>query len=344
MVRLKYQGKIGSSKAFKLERTMTTMRSMNLIFAALVLTASSVWAQDWPTKQITLVVPYPPGGNVDVAARIVAGELAKLVKQPVLVENKAGAGGMIAGEYVAKAAADGHTVFFAANGPVLFSPVIFGRAPYHWAKDFAAVSSVSMTPLVLQVHPATPYKSLRELIDAARAKPGEITMASPGAGTTNHLLSELIQSRTGAKWTTVHYKGNAPAITDLLGGQVQFNFDQLSVAHQYIKQGKLRALAVTSTSRVPALPDVPTMDEAGYKGMGGMTFTGMFVPAATPKAIVTRLGELTAQIIQDKSVIDRFESGGSQARAMTPTEFSDYLQREEALWLPVIKSANIKAE
>lgn len=319
------------------------MKTLLTLMAAALL-ALGAQAQDWPTKTVTLVVPYPPGGNVDVAARIVAGELQKQLKHSVVVENKAGAGGMIAGEAVAKSAPDGHTVFFGANGPILFSPAIFGRSPYTWQKDFAPVTTVSMTPLVLQVHPSTPYKTARELIEAAKARPGEITMASPGAGTTNHLISELVQNRTGARWTTVHYRGNAPATTDLLGGQVQFNFDQLTVAQQHIKQGRLRGLAVTSATRLPALPDLPTMEEAGYKGMGGTTFTGMLVPIATPAAIVNQLSGLVNKILLDKSVMDRFEAAGSQAQGMTPGDFSDYLKKEEALWLPIIKSAQIKAD
>jgi tripartite-type tricarboxylate transporter receptor subunit TctC len=194
------------------------------------------------------------------------------------------------------------------------------------------------------VHPSTPYRSMRELVEAAKAQPGAINMASPGAGTTNHLLSELLQTRTGAKWTTIHYKGNAPATTDLLGGQVQFNFDQLTVAQQHIRQGKLRGLAVTSSKRIPALPDVPTMDEAGYPGMGGTTFTGMFVPAATPKAVVDRLAQATAQVLGERAVVERFEAAGTQAQAMTPAEFTEYLRKEEALWLPIIRAANIKAD
>ena len=332
-----------------MKHTMSVAAMAGLALTAALLAAlpahmAQAQAQDWPARPVTLVVPYPPGGNVDVAARIVAIEMQKLLRQTVIVDNKAGAGGMIAGEYVAKSAPDGYTVFFAANGPVLFSPAIFGRAPYYWQKDFTPVSSVSFTPLVLQVHPSTPFKTVKDLIEAARARPGEITMASPGAGTTNHLMSELLQTRTGAKWTTVHYKGNTPATTDLLGGQVQFNFDQITVAQQSIKQGRLRGLAVTSPQRLPSLPDIPTLEEAGYKGMNGMTFTGLFVPVATPRAVVARLNEVVNKVLLEKGVIERMEAAGTQAGGMSQSDFVDYLKKEEALWLPVIKAASIKAD
>src|SRR5690606_4080791 len=192
-----------------------------------------------------------------------------------IVENKPGAGGLIAGETVARAKPDGYTLFMAANGPLLFSPIIFNRPAYQWDKDFDPISSVSMTPMVLQVKPSLPVNSFQELVDYAKQHPKELNMASPGAGTSNHLISERLQEMTDAAWTTIHYKGNAPATTDLLGGQVDFNFDQVSVALPYLKQAKLRALAVTSEQRVPSLPDVPTLEEAGLEGMTAYTFTGL---------------------------------------------------------------------
>jgi len=315
-------------------------------FLALLLFCSAgfVHAQGWPDKPVRLVVPYPPGGNVDSAARIISGKLQEALGQPFVVENKAGAGGMIGGEFVAKSAPDGYTLFVAANGPLLFSPVIFNRAAYNWQKDFATIGSISFTPMVLQVHPSTPFTSLAAFFDAAKKEPGKLTMASPGAGTTNHLASELLQMTTGAKWTTVHYKGNAPATTDLLGGQVQFNFDQVSVALPFIKDRKTRALAVTSLTRVPSLPDVPTFSESGFKGFEATTFTGLFAPAGTPREVVTKLSAALAKVLQDRDVVDRFAQLGAEARTMQPEVFFEYLKAEDAKWTPVIRQANIKAD
>lgn len=318
------------------------LAAVALLSACLPLLAA---AQDWPTKPVRLVVPYPPGGNVDVAARTVAEELQKGLGQPVIIENRAGAGGMLAAEHVARSAPDGHTLFVAANGPLLFSPTIFGRpAAYHWQKDFLPISTLTLTPLVLQVHPSVPAQNVGELLELLRRKPDALTMASPGAGTTNHLLSERMQAISGVKWTTVHYKGNAPALNDLLGGQVQFAFDQVSVAQRFVKEGKLRALAAVSDKRLPWLPDVPTLAEQGVKGVDGQTFTGVLAPAGTPAAVVNRLSELIRKVLQDPAIAQKFHAGGSEARGMTPQDFAAYLQREEATWLPIIKAANIRAE
>lgn len=301
-------------------------------------------AQSWPSKPIRVVVPYPPGGNVDTAARIVANELSKSLGQPVVVENKAGAGGMIAGDFVAKAEPDGYTLFMAANGPLLYSPTIFNKPLYHWNKNFIPVSMVSLTPLLVQVHPSVPVKSVPELLALAKAKPDSVTMASPGAGTTNHLLSEMLQKTSGATWVTVHYKGNAPATQDLLGGQVQFNFDQVSVAQAYVKDGRTRAIGVVAPKRVPWLPDVPTLAEQGIKGVEGQTFTGLLAPFGTPPFVIEKLSAAMNSVLSKQEVIKRFYEVGAEANWMTPQDFSNYLAKEEATWIPIIKSANIKAE
>lgn len=320
------------------------MKLIHAFVASLALLAAApALAQKWPDKPVHLIVPYPPGGNVDVAARIVAPGLQEAFGQVFLVENKAGAGGMIAGEYVAKSVPDGYTLFFTANGPLLFSPVIFGRAAYQWDKDFLPISSVSFTPLVLQVSPSVPAKTLAELIALAKKDPGKLLMASPGAGTTNHLVSELLQGITGASWTTVHYKGNSPATTDLLGGQVQFNFDQVSVSLPFIKQGKVRALAITTAKRFPSLPEVPTFAEAGVKGMEAATFTGVVAPKGTPQDIINRVSAALARILQDPAVVAKFAALGAEARATTPAEFTAYLKAEDSKWIPVIKRAHITA-
>ncbi|WP_304307942.1 tripartite tricarboxylate transporter substrate binding protein [Pseudacidovorax intermedius] len=306
--------------------------------------AQAQGAGNWPDKPVRLVLPYPPGGNVDGAARIISDQLQAQFKQPFLVDNKPGAGGLIAGEYVAKAAPDGYTFFMTANGPLLFSPTIFKRDAYEWRRDFVPVSSVSFTPLVLQVSPSTPYKTIGELIDAGKKPGNKLTMASPGAGTQNHLVSEYLQRESGAHWVTVHYKGNAPATTDLLGGQVDFNFDQVSVAQPFIQQGRTRPLAVTSPQRLPQLPDVPTLQESGFKDFSTETFTGLMAPKGTPDAIVQKLSQALQKILADKAVQERFNVLGSQARAMTPAEFTQFLDKEDKRWIPIIKQANITAQ
>ncbi|MEN3291037.1 MAG: hypothetical protein V7642_290 [Burkholderiales bacterium] len=319
-------------------------RSLKLLLALLAFAAgTAAHAQKWPDKPVTIVVPYPPGGNVDTAARIVAQGLQQTIGGTFIVENKAGAGGMIGVGSVAKAAPDGYTLLVSSNGPLLYSPVIFGRATYKWDKDFLPISSISFTPMLLQVHPSIPAKTVNEFLAMAKKAPGELLFASPGAGTSNHLVAELMHSLTGAEWTTVHYKGNAPAITDLLAGHVNFSFDQVSVALPHIKQGKLRPIAVTSDKRVESLPDVPTFEEAGLKGMEASTFTGMLAPAGTPKAIVGQLNRALAKILQDKQVIHKFDGLGADARASTPEAFTKFLKQEDAKWTPIIKRANITA-
>lgn len=313
-----------------------------LLLASLILAAQG-YANAWPDKPVKIIVPYPPGGNVDNAARMIAPDLQAMFGQPFVVENKPGAGGLIAGEFVAKSAPDGYTLFMAANGPLLFSPIIFNRPAFIWHKDFVPISSVSFTPLVLQVKTSLPVKNMQELLSFAKANPGKLNMASPGAGTSNHLLSELIQEKTGARWTTVHYKGNAAATADLLGGQVDFNFDQLSVALPFIQQGKVRGIAVSTDKRLVALPDVPTFAEVGLKDFEAATFTGLLAPVGTPENIVLRLSDAIQKIVKNPAIVKRFEQMGAEARAMTPKEFSAYLTVEDNKWVPIIKRANIKA-
>jgi len=311
------------------------------VFAALAVQPASA---RWPEKPVRLVVPYPPGGNVDVAARVVAGRLQEMLGQPFIIENRAGAGGMIAGEYVAKAAPDGYTLLVSSNGPVLFSPLIFRRTSYQWRKDFVTIGSISFTPMAVVVHPALPAKNLNEFFALARRDPAKITMGSSSAGSINHLASELLQSAANTKWTTVHYKGNAPAMTDLVGGQVQFSIEQVSSAMPFITDGRLRPLAVTSLKRVSSLPDVPTLDELGFKGFEAVTFTGLFAPAGIPGDIVQQLNAALTKILVERPVIEKFDGIGAEARASGADEFLSYLQKEDAKWSPVIKQANVVAE
>ncbi len=317
------------------------MQALKMVMALSILLSSTAYAENWPSKPVTIVVPYPPGGNVDVAARLIAPGLAKAFGKPFIVENKAGAGGMIAAEYVAKSKPDGYTLFMAANGPLLYSPIIFNRNSYHWDRDFEAVTTISMTPMVLQVRPGLPIKTVTELIDYAKQHPGKLNMASPGAGTSNHLMSEMLLAKTGAKWMTVHYKGNSPAITDLLGGQVDFSFDQMSVALPYLKEGKLRPLAVTSEKRLASLPNVPTLVESGIADAVAYTFTGLMAPKGTPDDIRDKLSVATTAVLKDPAIIQRFETLGAEAHSMTPDDFTEYLKKEDERWVPIIKNANI---
>lgn len=313
-------------------------------FAVASLCLGPAAAAQWPTKTVHLVVPYPPGGNVDGAARIIANKLQEMLGQPFVVDNRAGAGGLVAGEYFKKSPPDGYTFFVGANGPVLFAPIIAKRDAYDWRKDFVPITTISMTPIVLEVNPQVPAKNLKEFLDLARREPGKLTMASPGAGTSNHLLSELMQSSLGLKWVTAHYRGNAPATNDVIGGQVQFQFDQISVSLPFITSGKVRALAVTSPQRTAWLPDVPTFTELGYKDFDAQTFTGLFAPAGTPADVLDKVQGAMKKVLSDPSVVERFNKIGSAATAMTPADFKAYLEREDAKWVPIIKRLDIKIQ
>jgi tripartite-type tricarboxylate transporter receptor subunit TctC len=320
------------------------MRLLLAICASFGLLATPAAAQKWPERPVKIVVPYPAGGNVDGAARIIAEQLQTAFGQPFIVENKAGAGGLIGSESVAKAEPDGYTLLLGANGPILFAPEMASRRAYEWRRDFVPITMVSLTPIVLQVHTSSPAKNVKEFFELVRSQPGKLTMASPGTGPTNHLLSELLQSKMGVSWVTVQYRGNAPATTDLIAGHVNFNFDQVTVALPYIRDGRTRALGVTGAKRTAWLPDLPTFEEQGFPEIVGSTFTGLMAPAKTPAAIVARLNAELGRILGDPQVKAKFEAIGAEAVPMSAEAFTKYLETEDATWIPVIRKANIKAE
>jgi tripartite-type tricarboxylate transporter receptor subunit TctC len=300
-------------------------------------------AQEWPARTVRLVVPYPPGGNVDVAARILAERLQQELKQTFIVENRAGAGGLIGAEAVAKADPDGYTVLVGANGPILFAPEMASRRAYDWRRDFIPVTTVTLTPLVLQVRPNLPADTLEKFLALVRGSQQPLRMASPGPGTTNHLISEVMQAKLGVTWTTVQYRGNAPATSDVIAGHMDFNLDQLSVAMPFLADGRTRALAITGTRRAQDLPNVPTFTELGYPEFDGQTFTGLMLPARTPEAIVERLHAATVKVLAEPAVRERLRAIGALAAPMSRAEFTQYLDKEETTWLPVIKRLEIRS-
>ena len=264
------------------------------ILAALTASAS---AQQFPAKPITLVVPYAPGGNVDISTRILQAGIGNALGQPLIVENRPGAGGTIAGDYVARAAPDGHTLFVGSNGPIMFGPMTMPKPPYQWDKVFVPVSTLAFATNMLLVRPTLPVKSVAELVDYSKKNPGKLTLATSGGVSINHFLAELLKLKTGITWTEVHYRGNAPAIADLVAGHVDVGFQQLTDSRTYIEAGKLRALAVLGPKRAAPVPDVPTSVEAGYPEVQGITFNGVFAPKDTPPAVVARLSAAIREMI-----------------------------------------------
>ncbi len=301
-------------------------------------------AQSFPTKPVTLVVPYAAGGNVDVSTRILQNGIGGALGQPVIVENRPGAGGTIAGDYVARAAPDGHTLFVGSNGPVMLGPMTMPKPPYQWPEAFAPVSQLAVATNMLLVRPTLPVKTVAELVDYARKNPGKLTLATSSGASINHFMAELLKLKSGITWVEVHYRGNAPAIADLIAGHVDIGFQQLLDASQHLSSGKLRALAVLGPKRVPTLPDVPTIAEAGFPDVQGVTWNGVFAPKATPKPVVERLSIVVREALQKESIVDQLAKLGSEARGNTPEEFTAFLEAESRKWTEVMKQANIKVK
>src|SRR6476620_2752343 len=267
------------------------MRASGLLLGSILvaaLTASSS-AQQFPTKPITLVVPYAPGGNVDISARVLQAGIGDALGQPIIIENRPGAGGLIAGDYVARAAPDGHTLFVGSNASILLGPMTMPKPPYQWDKVFAPVSSLAVATNMLLVTPKLPVKTVTELVDYAKKNTGKLTLATSSGASINHFLAELLKLKTGITWTEVHYRGNAPAIADLMAGHVDVGFQQLTDSRSYIEAGKLSALAVLGPKRAAPIPDVPTSVEAGFPEVQLITFNGIFAPKNTPPAVIDKL-------------------------------------------------------
>ena len=299
---------------------------------------------DYPSRPIRLIVPFAPGGSVDISSRILAAPLSEMLGQQVIVDNRAGGGGSVGATIVAKATPDGYTLLAGSSGSVTANPALYSNLPYDSMRDFAPISMINITPMVVLTHPKMQVTGVKELIELARAQPGKVTMASAGTGSSNHLAIELFQIMSGAKFLHVPYKGSGAALTELLGGQVQTMIDQIASSIGYIRDGRLRALATTSNNRSTALPNVPTLDELGMKGYEAASFTGVLAPAGTPKAVVDRLYASVVKAAKLPAVTDRFKDMAADPKTTTPQEFAKFIQDDIAKWRKVTQAANIKLD
>jgi tripartite-type tricarboxylate transporter receptor subunit TctC len=315
---------------------------------ALALSAAGAYAQasaaNWPTKPVKLIVGFPAGGGTDITARLLAQKMSDLNKEQFVVENRPGATGMIGAKAAATATPDGYTLLMGHVNSQAIAPSLMEKPPYDTLKDFVPIMYVGYAPNVLTISANTPAKTVQELIAYARTKPGGLSFASPGVGSTNQLAGELLRVETGAPLVHVPYKGSAPAIVDLLGGQVDLNFDTLSSVSQHLKAGKMRALAVTTPQRDPDLPDVPTMQELGFKSLEMTNWYGIMAPAGTPQAIVTKAYEQLRSIMDQPDVKAKLVELGVRHQRMTPEQFGQFVRSENAKYKEIGRRTGVKME
>lgn len=309
----------------------------------LCLAVGSAHAQAWPTKQVSIVVPFPSGGTTDVLARAVGVELAKAIGQPVIVENKPGAGATLGADYVSKAKPDGYTLLMGAVHHTIASSV-YKKLPYDFQKDLAPITTVALVPNVLVINPNVPAKNVKELFDLAKAQPDKLTYGSNGQGTGQHLIGAQFESMGGVKILHVPYKGSAPLTTDLLGGQITMSFDTITPVLQNVKAGKLRALAVTTSKRSGALPDVPTLDEAGLKGFNLGTWFGLLAPAATPTDILTKLNTEVVKIISSAEFRKKMDDIGAQPIGDSRVQMAKQIKDDTDRFAKLVKDAKVSIE
>ena len=311
---------------------------------ALVLSAApfALHAQAWPSKQIRIIVPFPPGGFNDTLGRILAQELPRSLGQPVIVENKPGGGSIIGTELAAKSAPDGYTLFIAALPFAVVQSL--SKTSFEVTKDFAPITLAGVSDNMLVAHPAFPVNSVQELIKLAKDKPGRINYGSSGAGTSVHLCMELFKTMTNTSMTHIPYKGSAPVVADLIGGQVDIMFDNLPNVIQHVRGGRMKALAVSGGKRSAAAPEVPTVAEAGVPGFDVTVWFGVLAPAGTPREIIQRLNAESTKIINSVDVADKFMKQGVSPSTGTPEQFGDLVKSEVVRWAKVIKDAGIKAD
>ena len=327
---------------------MTKLKMKKWLSGALVclsgvLIAGLAQAQSWPTKPIKLIVPYPPGGGTDVIARIVQEPLAKELGQQVIIDNRGGAGGSIGSALAAQSPSDGYTILFTLSSHTI-NPAIYTKLPFDTEKDFSSVVTVASLPQILVANPNFPAKTVKEVIEMAKAKPGSISYASVGNGSPGHLAGAMMATDAGVDMTHIPYRGGGPAVTDVMAGQVPLLWVSIPAAAQFVKAGKLRALAVSTVKRSAVFPEVPTMVDSGFKGFEVDSWYAMFVPAKTPQAIIDRINKAAVNVLSQPDVKERLLGQGAEAVGDTPAQLSGVVKKEIAKWKQVVKSANIKVD
>jgi tripartite-type tricarboxylate transporter receptor subunit TctC len=320
------------------------MRMLAALFLALMACTSNAQSQAYPSKPIKFVVPYPAGGPLDTVARLLGQKVSDSVKQPVIVENKAGAGGNIGAEAVAKSPPDGYTILMGAVATHAINPTLYASIPYDAAKDFIPVTQVASTPNVLVVNPSVPANNVREFIAYAKAHPGKLNFGSGSTGSAGHLAGELFKAMAGVDMTHVPYKGAAPAMNDLIGGQIQLMFDNLASSLAQVRAGRIKALAVTTAKRSALAPDLPTIAESGLPGFDISTWFGIFVPAGTPHAIVERLHAEFTRALAAPDVREKMLALGAEPVGNRPEEFAAYIASEAAKYARVIHASGARAD
>lgn len=312
--------------------------------AGLAFFSGAAFGQGYPAKSIRMIVPFPAGGGSDTMGRVVGQKLSERLGQQIVVENRPGAGGSIGAEMVAKAAPDGYTLLLGSTSEIAQYPHVNPKIAYNPQRDFAPISLVGNVPLILVAHPSLPVKTVRELVALARSRPGAINFSSAGNGSTTHLAVELLVLTTRIKMTHVPYKGSAPAVVDLVAGNVQVGIPTMPAALPFVKAGRLKALAISTARRAPAMPDVPTMQEGGVGGYDTALWTGILAPSGTPNAILLRLQSEIADIIRLPDVKEALAKQGAEPVASTPEQFSAFIKSELAKWAKVVKDSGAKVD